>query len=176
MSFPGALAQGRLGDVFPPSVAVVLGYRDGEWVTAIREEGGPWRGLLEQVEAGYGYWVHSIDACPVDAMLDPLEDCRPPLCEGWNLVGCVDRHLQPAGDYTGDLLTLDEYLIGLRWWCAFTFQGGETGLWSEVRPNDGVSVRCASAFWVFIGDAEPTDPPPDFSWVYESDVGSRMGG
>ena len=121
ISFPGVLEQGRLSDVLPSTVSFVLAYRDGKWVSAIWNENA-WQGGLEQVEAGYGYWVYSTGFCDVNAVLAPLEDYRPTLLEGWNLIGCVDKHLQPAGDCTGDMLTLDEYLDGLEWQSAYTLQ------------------------------------------------------
>ena len=177
ISFPGVLEQGRLSDVLPSTVSFVLAYRDGKWVSAIWNENA-WQGGLEQVEAGYGYWVYSTGFCDVNAVLAPLEDYRPTLLEGWNLIGCVDKHLQPAGDCTGDMLTLDEYLDGLEWQSAYTLQRHIRVLDDEppeIPPHSGFSLRCASAYWVFVGDAAPTERPPDPSWVFESDSGSRMG-
>ena len=52
-----------------PYISPVLGYQEGDWVTAIQEEDGTWRGRLTEIKGGYGYWVHARTFETIETML-----------------------------------------------------------------------------------------------------------
>ena len=64
ISFPGTPADTGIGDVMgtgpdAPDAAIVLGYQNGAWVSAIRNDADEWQGTLTDIVGGYGYWVQT---------------------------------------------------------------------------------------------------------------------
>ena len=173
ISFPGTPVQSDLGRVFPLGcgVSVVLAYRNGDWETAVQEENGLWRGNLNAVQAGYGYWVHASQhttfavgplASPLSASLTGVAN----LAQGWNLVGVLDSvdvldvELRPLNDAT-NTYSLDMYLEGIPWRVAYGYSAVPAG-WFKATPGDDSPVWTGFGYWVWIGGSPtrlPEEPP-----------------
>ena len=63
ISLPATPLEPAIGSVLEnnPYISPVLGYQEGDWVTAIQQEDGTWRGRLTELTGGYGYWIHATD-------------------------------------------------------------------------------------------------------------------
>lgn len=181
ISFPGEPVRPDLASVFGRHAIMVLGYDGGNWETAARE-GGQWKGSLEEVKAERGYFVLPVvPPMTLRVLLKPVPNHGPILADGWNLVGCIDGHMAPAGQPAGEIASIDEYLSETDWRVAHTLPRGVTQMgddseFERVSPGEGHLIRTGRGYWVWNGagyDEQMRPPSPD---VYlESDVGSRMG-
>ena len=173
ISFPGTPAQSDLSSVFPRGcgVGVVLAYRNGDWETAVQEENGLWRGKLNAVQAGYGYWVRASQHTSLAiGPLVPSSSASLPnvvrLVQGWNLIGVLDAELRPFGEVT-DAYSLDSYLQGIPWRVAYGFSTVPAG-WIKATPGDGSPVWAGFGYWLWVGNSTadvPSEPPSDFMGV-----------
>ena len=77
VSLPGTPAQPALHDVIPGTglVTPVLSYQQGDWVSAVLDQDGTWRGKLQEITSGYGYWMFSIAPLTIAALI-PAQDRR----------------------------------------------------------------------------------------------------
>ena len=75
ISLPATPVEAAIGDVLANNqyISPVLGYQQGDWVTAIREEDGTWRGRLETIDGGYGYWLHARTFESIETMLTEVD-------------------------------------------------------------------------------------------------------
>ena len=106
ISVPANPADSMLSAVMGDNAAdQVVAYQDGEWLSAVKSDDGTWSGTLEDVMAGYGYWVATRtfqalevsipEANPGDSLLPTAN-----VVEGWNLLGVMDpgQTAVPSGD------------------------------------------------------------------------------
>ena len=85
-----------------PDAAIVLGYQNGAWVSAIRNDANEWLGTLTEIVGGYGYWVQSDSVRDRSSAVIPSADPTDvlptvPVIAGWNLLGVVDISQGVAG-------------------------------------------------------------------------------
>ena len=144
ISLPGTPERPALGDVVPSRglVTPVLSYQQGDWVTAVFDESGSWRGRLEEVTAGYGYWMFSIahETIAVDIPEQERRETLPsvPVTHGWNLLGVMDLLRNPQGEPPGPKDgkggEADHYFAAIPWRMAYAYdtQGSH---WVRLVPN-----------------------------------------
>ena len=103
VSLPATPVDSGIADVLANNqyISPVLGYQDGDWITAIREEDGTWRGRLTEIVGGYGYWVHARTFSTIATMLAEVDPAATlptvPVTAGWNLLGVLDIFQNSAG-------------------------------------------------------------------------------
>ena len=143
ISLPGTPERPALGDVVPSRglVTPVLCYQEGDWRTAILDD-GEWRGRLQEVAAGYGYWMFSIasETIAVDIPEQERRETLPtvPVTHGWNLLGVVDLSRNPqgeppgAGEGDGEA---DHYFASIPWRMAYSFDTPRNR-WVRLTPGD----------------------------------------
>ena len=160
ISLPGTPARPALGDVVPSRglVTPVLSYQEGDWRTAILDD-GVWRGRLQEVAGGYGYWMFSIASETIAVHIPPQErrETLPavPVTHGWNLLGVVDfshnAQGKPPGAGEGDG-EADHYFIGIPWRMAYTYDTPGSR-WVRLVPNSGTGgppeIVNGRGYWVW---------------------------
>ena len=173
ISLPGTPASPALRDVVPSDglVTPVLSYRQGDWVTAVLDNGS-WRGRLEEVTTGYGYWLHSIAAVTIRTPI-PEQDERQrlpsvPVTPGWNLLGVMDLFHNDAGDPPGpddgNGGEADHYFASIPWRTAYTYDTPHSR-WVRITPRNGRSDAPATpeivngrGYWVWSGEPSTLVP------------------
>ena len=156
ISFPGTPAAPALADVFGEANAVdmVHSFRNGEWVTAVRDVKS-WTGSLAEVVGGYGYWVHAAEPETLAVMIPKPTDRHALPClsveYGWNLLGVIDVKQSPVGETPaksrGDA---DSYFGDLDWQVAYAFENA--GTWKRSLSGEGAPdfIRTGRAYWVWV--------------------------
>ena len=158
VSLPATPLEPAIGDVLAdnPYISPVLAYQGGDWVAAIQEEDGMWRGRLEEIEGGYGYWVHARTFETIETMLSEADPASTlptvPVTAGWNLLGVLDIHQSKAGDPPGagggKGGDADNYLGSIAWRVAYGYDTTKS-LWGEDgadrRPPTTARSRTARA-------------------------------
>ena len=132
---------GTLGDSGTP----VLSCQDGDWRTAILDD-GIWRGRLEEIVGGYGYWMFSIapETIAVDIPEQERRETLPsvPVTHGWNLLGVIDffrkEQAEPPGPADGGGGEADHYFATIPWRMAYTFDTPRNR-WVRLIPRDDES-------------------------------------
>lgn len=167
VSLPGTPELPALADVVPSRglVTPVLSYQNGDWRTAILDD-GVWRGRLEEIVEGYGYWMFSIatETIAVDILQQERRETLPsvPIAHGWNLLGVIDLFHndqgEPPGPEDGDGGEADHYFASVPWRLAYTYdtahsrwvriipRDDETGTADEAEPPEIVNGR---GYWVW---------------------------
>ena len=167
VSLPATPLEPAIGDVLSGNsyVTPVLGYQQGDWLTAIQEEDGTWRGRLATIEGGYGYWVHARTFSTVETMLaevDPAETLPTvPVTAGWNLLGVLDIFQNKAGVAPGDGGNTtngdeaDNYFSSIPWKVAYTYDTTKS-LWVKSTPgnpaqgeDDPPEIANGKGYWVW---------------------------
>ena len=170
VSFPANPVDRALHAVFTnPEVDQVIGWNVTEpvspWRMATRVD-GVWTtsddgAMLNDVEARYGYWVHSKGFITQAVMLagkgDRTTDGQPnpsniPTDEGWNFVGVVDVDGDQTQDDAGETLrnssqdpiTAAEYLGNYT--RAYTWDH-INNTWDVLKKDEGISI--GSGVWVY---------------------------
>ena len=161
ISLPGTPERPALGNVVPSRglVTPVLSYQRGDWVTAILDESGSWRGRLEEVTAGYGYWMFAIAPETISTHIAEQErrETLPavPVTHGWNLLGVVDlfhnAQGEPPGAGDGDG-EADHYFTSIPWRMAYTYDTPRNR-WVRLTPDSGVGeppeIVNGRGYWVW---------------------------
>ena len=148
ISFPYTPVRPALADVFQDtSVSVVLSYWDGEWVTAVNED-GLWTGTLGEVSGGYGYWVMT----PTDEELvvTMKGSARVRIIQGWNLLGVIGEEERDA----------DAYFDALDWRVANTLEApvedvDNDGSWQKIRRGEHGTLYPHKGYWVWSNGSKP---------------------
>ncbi len=159
ISWPGTPTNPAVGAVMGSLQAdTVLSYQDGEWLSAIRSE-GEWRGTLEQIVGGYGYWVQTTAAETITTVIPPTlpNQVLPtvPITSGWNLVGVIDPEQKKVG--TEAVQDPDKYFVNVSWRVAYSFDT-QSNRWGKILPkpstgtddgtNDGM-IKNGSGYWLW---------------------------
>ncbi len=168
ISLPATPLEPAIGSVLAnnPYISPVLGYQQGDWVTAIQEEDGTWRGRLTEITGGYGYWIHARTFETIETMLaetDPASTLPTvSVTQGWNLLGVLDVHQNDQGqapgettkDESGDETVgsgeADEYLSSIPWRVAYTYDT-TASLWVKTVPKDASDdeIVNGNGYWVW---------------------------
>ena len=152
-----------------PYISPVLGYQQGDWVTAIQEEDGTWRGRLTEIEGGYGYWIHARTFETIETMLaetDPASTLPTvSVTQGWNLLGVLDVYQNDDGDAPGETIKddtgtdvvgngeADDYFTSIPWRVAYTYDTTKS-LWVKTVPDEGPNdpgdeIENGTGYWVW---------------------------
>ncbi len=144
ISFPGTPEDPSMGGVIPSGARVspVLGYQDGDWLTAVRNEEGEWGGNLTQFDAGFGYWLFTTTYATLTPLIPEPEQSATlptaPVKHGWNLLGVMDIFQNPVGTPPGALgggnSEADDYFTSIPWRIAYTFDTVQS-LWVRSVPG-----------------------------------------
>lgn len=182
ISLPGTPADPSLGAVIPPfgGVTAVMSYQDGNWLTAALDQDGDWRGSLDRIEAGYGYWVFANRFDTLAPLIPEVEPTSVPqtvrVNHGWNLVGVVDVFQNPAGTAPGaeggGSGEADNYFGSIEWSVAYTFDP-QYNRWSRIsheddKPSSGDGTSTDDE------DEEPEIVNGNGYWVWASEPGTLV--
>ena len=169
VSLPATPVEPAIADVLANNqyITPVLGYQQGDWITAVREEDGTWRGRLTEITGGFGYWIHARTFEDIETMLSETDPATTlptvPVTAGWNLLGVLDVHQNDQGmapgihtaEVAGDP-EADNYLRSIPWRVAYTYDT-TASLWVKTVPkdgdteagNDGVEITNGTGYWVW---------------------------
>lgn len=141
------------------SLSTVMGYRNGDWLTA-RKTGDGWQGDLTEFRGGYGYWAlaHANETITVALarpdQFDPASSV--PVSYGWNLLGSLDVARNASGEplsaADGDA---DRCFAGIDWEVAYSLERNSAKpnevVWKRIVPGDNGdgAVLNGSAYWVW---------------------------
>ena len=149
ISLPATPVESAIGAVLANNqyISPVLGYQQGDWITAIREEDGTWRGRLETIDGGYGYWLHARTFESIETMLSQVDPAGTlptvPVTSGWNLLGVLDIFQNDMDDPPGEKGTdgfaaanydADNYFSSIPWKVAYTYDTRHS-LWTKAIPE-----------------------------------------
>ena len=165
ISLPATPLEPGIADVFSnnPYIDPVLGYQEGDWLTAVQEDEGVWRGRLTEIVGGYGYWVHARTFVSIETMLaeaDPAATLPTvPVTAGWNLLGVLDIFQNDAGEAPGasgdNGDEADNYFSSIPWKVAYTY-ATDRSLWTKMTPenpapgeDDGPEISNGKGYWVW---------------------------
>ena len=150
ISLPATPVESAIGDVFSGNeyISPVVGYQNGDWVTAVQEEDGTWRGRLETIQGGYGYWVLARTFSTIETMLSQVDPAGTlptvPVTNGWNLLGVLDIYQNAAGDPPGVAKEngdeADNYFSSIPWRVAYTYTT-DTSAWTKTTPKTDTIVE-----------------------------------
>ena len=158
ISLPGTPTDSSIGGVMEATLdaAIVLGYQNGAWVSAIRNE-GEWQGTLTDMVGGYGYWVQTTVFEAIEAEIpsaDPT-DVLPsvPVIAGWNLLGVVDISQGEAGSEPIGKEEADDYFVSIDWRVGYYFNN-ESNDWQKIVPDaqpsdDGAEILNGKGYWIW---------------------------
>lgn len=161
-----------------PYISPVLAYQQGDWVTAIQEEDGTWRGRLTQITGGFGYWVHARTFETIETMLaetDPATTLPTvEVTQGWNLLGVLDVHQNAQGEAPGEVTEdetgadvvgngeADDYFTSIPWRVAYTYDT-TASLWVKTVPDEGDDdeggeITNGTGYWVWANSPSTLAP------------------
>ncbi len=155
VSLPSNPADTSLAGVFGDDHAIdrVLGYIDGEWVSAVRnEESHMWDGTLTDIVAGYGYFVHAAGFTELSTMIPESNPTASlpvvQVVQGWNLLGVVDFEQSSAGTV---VTSADDYFESIGWSIAYSFNTTQNR-WTRTTPGQepNADVHAGSGYWVWV--------------------------
>ena len=160
ISLPGTPENPAVSAVLDEMEAnTVLSYQEGEWLSAIRPDGGEWQGTLEQIVGGYGYWVQTTAAETITTVIPPTlpNQVLPtvPITSGWNLVGVIDA-AQNAVGAANAAQDPDKYFVNVSWRVAYGFET-QGSRWVKILPkpsgtDDGTNddaIKNGSGYWLW---------------------------
>ena len=165
VSLPATPLDPAIGSVLSGNqyITPVLGYQDGDWITAIQQDDGTWRGRLEEITGGYGYWVHARTFTTVSTMLAEVDPAATlptvPVTAGWNLLGVLDIFQNAAGEAPGEAGDngdeADNYLGSIPWRVAYTYDT-TASLWVKSTPKNPArgegedpEIANGNGYWVW---------------------------
>ncbi|MCY4581515.1 MAG: hypothetical protein OXE50_01765 [Chloroflexi bacterium] len=181
ISLPGNPADPSLNAVIPPfgGVTAVMSYQNGNWLTAAVDPDGSWRGSLERIEVGFGYWVFAKSFDTLAPLIPETDPTSVPqtvrIFHGWNLVGVVDVFQNPAGTAPGaeggGSGEADNYFGSIEWSVAYTFDP-QYNRFTRVSHEDDKNDEPSE-------DGEEDDEPPEIVngrgyWVWASEPGTLV--
>ena len=144
ISLPGDPDNMAIADVLSGTelLTPVLGYQNGDWLTARRSDDG-WEGSLTEIKAGYGYWVHAQTFETISTLLTEINPAATPptvpVTRGWNLLGVIDIAQRSAGSPPGDegenADEADNYFGSIPWKVAYAYKTQES-VWVRTTPGE----------------------------------------
>ena len=177
ISLPADPLEPAIGSVLAnnPYISPVLAYQQGDWVTAIQEEDGTWRGRLTEITGGYGYWIHARTFETIETMLaetDPASTLPTvSVTQGWNLLGVLDVYQNDDGDAPGETIKdetgpdkvgngeADDYFTSIPWRVAYTYDT-TASLWVKTVPEDDSDddITNGTGYWVWANSPSTLAP------------------
>ena len=159
ISLPGTPENPALAEVVPSNglITLALSYQQGDWRTAFLDANGSWRGRLEEVVGGYGYWLFSIASQTIAALIPDQEEQERlpsvPVTHGWNLLDVLDLFRNPAGEppgpQDGNGGEADDYFGSMPWRTAYAYDTPRNR-WVRLIPKDDDPAVAG-------GEAEPPE-------------------
>ena len=146
VSLPGTPLDQSIDSVMVATSAVaVLGYRNGNWETAIRSKvdgtWSPWQGALTSMEGGYGYWIQTDGFESIETLIPEVDPASTlptvPVGAGWNLLGVIDVRQAAAGKSPLEKSEADDYFTSIPWRVAYSFETIENA-WTKLIPETGI--------------------------------------
>ena len=185
VSLPGTPLDQNIDSVMvATSASAVLGYRQGNWESAIRTEAedgtSSWQGSLTSMEGGYGFWIQTDQFESIETLIPEVDPASTlptvPVAGGWNLLGVIDVRQAKAGDSPLEKSEADAYFTSIPWRVAYSFETIQNA-WTKLIPEVTAQV-----------DNEATDDPNDTMddpdaveiangkgyWVWSSEPGTLV--
>lgn len=168
VSLPGTPERSALSEALPSRglVTPVLSYQKGDWVSAVLDDDGTWRGRLQEIATGYGYWMFAIAAetIAVDIPEQERRETLPsvPVTHGWNLLGVMDLSRNPQGEPPGPKDggggEADHYFASIPWRIAYVYDTPRNR-WVRFTPQNGggdasgaPEIVNGKGYWVWSGE------------------------
>ena len=183
ISLPGTpLDQSIESVMVATSASAVLGYRQGNWETAIRKKVDgvlpPWQGALTSMEGGYGYWIQTDGFESIETLIPEVDPASTlptvPVSGGWNLLGVMDVRQAKIGDSPLGKSEADAYFTSIPWRVAYSF---ETILnaWTKLIPEVTAQVENPDDAMKTIDDPEAQEIANGKGyWVWSSEPGTLV--
>ena len=146
VSLPGTpLDQSIESVMVATSATAVLGYRQGNWESAISTEAedgtSSWQGSLTSMEGGYGYWIQTDGFESIETLIPEVDPASTlptvPVAGGWNLLGVIDVRQAAAGKSPLEKSEADDYFTSIPWRVAYSFETIENA-WTKLIPESGI--------------------------------------
>ena len=143
VSLPGTpLDQNIESVMLATSATAVLGYRQGNWESAIQTEAedgsSSWQGSLTSMEGGYGYWIQTDGFESIETLIPEVDPASTlptvPVAGGWNLLGVIDVRQAKVGDSPLGKSEADAYFTSIPWRVAYSFETIENA-WTKLIPE-----------------------------------------
>ena len=143
ISLPGTPLDQSIDSVMvATSASAVLGYRNGNWETAIRGKVdgvlSPWQGSLTSMEGGYGFWIQTDQFESIETLIPEVDPASTlptvPVAGGWNLLGVIDVRQAKAGDSPLLKSEADDYFTSIPWRVAYSFETIQNA-WTKLIPE-----------------------------------------
>ena len=142
------------------SLSTVMGYQNGDWLTARKTADG-WEGDLTEFRGGYGYWVlaRADETIPVALVRPDRLAPAPavPVSYGWNLLGALDAERNAPGEpLSATDGGADRCFAGVDWEVAYSLERNSAKpdevVWKRIVPGDDGSgaVLNGSAYWIWV--------------------------
>lgn len=142
------------------SLSTVMGYQNGDWLTA-RKTGDGWQGNLTELRGGYGYWAlaQANETIPVALVRPDRSAPAPsvPVSYGWNLLGALDAARNSPGEPPSSTDgSADRCFADIDWEVAYSLERNSAKpnevVWERIVPGDNGSgaIRNGSAYWVWV--------------------------
>ncbi len=160
VSLPATPLESGISDVLANNqyISPVLGYQQGDWITAVNDD-GTWRGRLTEIVGGYGYWVHARTFESIETMLSEVDPAGTlptvPVTAGWNLLGVLDIFQNDEGDAPGEAGSngdeADNYFGSIPWRVAYSYDTAAS-LWEKVTEGVGETggeIANGRGYWVW---------------------------
>ena len=148
VSLPGTPLDQNIESVMvATSASAVLGYRQGNWESAIRTEAedgtSSWQGSLTSMEGGYGYWIQTDQFESIETLIPEVDPASTlptvPVAGGWNLLGVIDVRQAKAGDSPLEKSEADDYFTSIPWRVAYSFETIQNA-WTKLIPEATAQV------------------------------------
>ena len=143
VSLPGTPLDQNIDSVMvATSASAVLGYRQGNWESAIRTEAedgtSSWQGSLTSMEGGYGFWIQTDQFESIETLIPEVDPASTlptvPVAGGWNLLGVIDVRQAKAGDSPLGKSEADAYFTSIPWRVAYSFETIQNA-WTKLIPE-----------------------------------------
>ena len=143
VSLPGTPLDQSIDSVMvATSASAVLGYRQGNWESAIRTEAedgtSSWQGSLTTMEGGYGFWIQTDQFESIETLIPEVDPASTlptvPVAGGWNLLGVIDVRQAKDGDSPLEKSEADAYFTSIPWRVAYSFETIPNA-WTKLIPE-----------------------------------------
>ena len=187
VSLPGTPLDQNIDSVMvATSASAVLGYRQGNWESAIRTEAedgtSSWQGSLTSMEGGYGYWIQT-DQFPesIETLIPEVDPASTlptvPVSGGWNLLGVIDVRQAAAGKSPLLKSEADAYFTSIPWRVAYSFETIQN-MWTKLIPEVNAQVPDDSADAAIGATIDDPDAKEIVNgkgyWVWSSEPGTLV--
>ena len=183
ISLPGTPLDQSIDSVMvATSASAVLGYRQGNWESAIRTEAedgtSSWQGSLTSMEGGYGYWIQTDQFESIETLIPEVDPASTlptvPVSGGWNLLGVIDVRQAKAGDSPLLKSEADDYFTSIPWRVAYSFETIQNA-WTKLIPEVNAKVEDPEDETKTIDDPDAVEIANGKGyWVWSSEPGTLV--